>query len=718
MGKHTLKQAPPGATGECSYCGDSLTGQPAILCTGCRGLFHESCRAGVVLDDDCGLDLDAAPLPGDGAAAPADAPVSAEDAALLAMLDGGGGGGAAHAAPAAALRGGRREDSDDVSKEDSDLLAEIQGAPGAGGRAGRAEEACVLDEEEAAPKRPVSAQSRGRGSGEKRAGGAEDCAPAAATVIATRRLETKEDIDRAIEEEKRLAVECKRKNDTTGARAHLAEYHRLQTLAPAVPAAAPVSSAAASEEHRREAFDAVEHSWRERAEQLKRDAVAAKAAGDRVRAVELYRECKLVVADLEALQRARADPAVPAPAFRAAESVARVERVNEGVMPNELEVVVVRAMGLVVPGHSKLSPYVYGEVRLLDSDAQTRLQTRTAAGDSNPRYDESFRVPIQRCRALLRLAERRKLALDVYHKRSLLGSLHVGHCEVPLEPLLRSSEARQVVPVLKPGSRRPIADGATLEVVLRLREPLACKDVQEVRHQYLVLTSPVPGCGHSPLSQAACASAGAAAPAPTAAAAAAVPPPAKRPASAAVATAAAAVAAGRSAPATPTAGKRPAAVSPGPAPAAAARRPASADVKPKTAAAAAAAAAGGAAPVAAGAAGATEEERDRLVVEANNADRLVSNDVLDWELARKVPGEDAAEAASRRQMIEAKQTVLVVQVQTGRITMDQYLASLRKACEDEALLARRLAAAGLAAEQRVCLQRIEIMKKEIEGASE
>ncbi|KAJ1913285.1 hypothetical protein IWQ60_009271 [Tieghemiomyces parasiticus] len=114
-----------------------------------------------------------------------------------------------------------------------------------------------------------------------------------------------------------------------------------------------------------------------------------------------------------------------------------------------------------------------GGVPTTDSKGTTASVKRDEATGDYP-VQAAARVLIARNRALQRWAERRRLDLNLYHHKGVLwGSTWLGRTQIPLARLLTRCEVRETA-TLVDKLRRPLADGqVTVEVVVRLRTPLA-----------------------------------------------------------------------------------------------------------------------------------------------------------------------------------------------------------------------------------------------------
>ncbi len=99
--------------------------------------------------------------------------------------------------------------------------------------------------------------------------------------------------------------------------------------------------------------------------------------------------------------------------------------------------------------------------------------------------------------------------------------------------------------------------------------------------------------------------------------------------------------------------------------------------------------------------------------------RMVSNDVLTRELelceARERQGEDVA---LRKVMISTSVDLLVMQVQSGALTPEAYMARLKAAIASEKEIVVRLARGGDKEGAKRCLARVKIMEAEVKGWEE
>jgi hypothetical protein len=105
-------------------------------------------------------------------------------------------------------------------------------------------------------------------------------------------------------------------------------------------------------------------------------------------------------------------------------------------------------------------------------------------------------------------------------------------------------------------------------------------------------------------------------------------------------------------------------------------------------------------------------------------DLIVSNEVLEAELEaarRALPsarGEEREALEDRVQQLELKMQLLVLQVQTGQLSMPAYLDLLRARIRADRALAQALAKASRHEPAKKVLRRVKIMEKELTEAEQ
>ncbi|KAG0255113.1 Coiled-coil and C2 domain-containing protein 1B [Actinomortierella ambigua] len=365
--------------------------------------------------------------------------------------------------------------------------------------------------------------------------------------------------------------------------------------------------------------------------------------------------------------------------------------------------------------------------------------TNTIKQTNCPEYQFAQTIGIERTRGFQNFLQRRKATFEVWYYRGMFRkSLSLGRAQVSLQPLLNHSEIHEVLPLMDPQNpRRPA--GGKIEIEIKLQRPLLKPEIAIKEEKWLVIDAfnsnglglPILGRGGSALassssaasSQARMASPGLGSAAASAAAAAVVAPktrgtPAPTLTSTPIPT-----------PPAPASASSPASVA-SPKPAQTPQQPAA----PKSGA-------GSSAPSAA--AGrkadtvtedvdddeAVDEELAKAKAEFESVDLLVSNNVLESEIELAKQGIKTATAAGKTEQVdeyqdrlmqlEVKMQLLVVQVQSGLLTMDQYCARVKARMEKDKALALFFKKRQMILEAKKALGRLKIMQaemKEVEDA--
>eukprot|EP01105_Mastigella_eilhardi_P017114 TRINITY_DN3936_c0_g1_i3.p1 TRINITY_DN3936_c0_g1~~TRINITY_DN3936_c0_g1_i3.p1 ORF type:complete len:510 (-),score=180.18 TRINITY_DN3936_c0_g1_i3:64-1593(-) len=446
-------------------------------------------------------------------------------------------------------------------------------------------------------------------------------------------------------------------------------------------------SGEAAKAAKRAQFEKLSALWQEKIKALNQEAMSCKNT-NKAKAVELHRQQKQFMQQLSTLRTLEADPTARCPRYHVETVERQEERVFSHLTQSELEITIVNCKGLCLKGYGSLCCFVYGEVQIGSYSGLINTPCITA---TNPEFNFTVKMNLERKKSTQIFFEHKKVVLHVYHKRTLLPAIELGRFFVPFADLLTKAESCQVTPILRPDSRREVAS-ATAEVRLRLQTPLLKKDMVTITEHSVVLDEPLQ------LPNAPAASpAQPPKPQPNAAKAPAQQPTAKPQQNAAEAKP---LQKPQLNPQPPLSKPQP------PLP-----KPQPPQPKPQPAA------------EVKNAAEAVGDDE----IDAESLDRVVSNDVLEWEqdrvtrqlAAAKVAGKALSEdMVVRKQDIEVKMQLLVIQVQTGKITPEGYIKMLEAAVKAEHEVARRLVGLGRKEQAVVPLQRVKIMQKEIASASE
>ncbi|KAF8949420.1 Coiled-coil and C2 domain-containing protein 1B [Haplosporangium gracile] len=461
--------------------------------------------------------------------------------------------------------------------------------------------------------------------------------------------------------------------------------------------------------------------------------------GDKDTAREFHKWNKNFKADLVSLQSHRSH-GKRAPAFHFQD--VRFEQEHgfyQEIGLNDLSLGIIRAWDL---SHKDVQPADIDAYVMWDLGWPTESMAGAGSGKgttptikktAKPEYNYSKTLGIERTRAFNRFVERKKVTFEIWHYRGLLWKDYlIGRGQIALQPLLEHSEIHEIIPLLDPTNRRNT--GGKLEIKIRLQCPLLKPEIVVKEEKWLVIDEFNSGGLGFPSSVAVTAPSRL----PGSSATGRTGTPAEKttkavPAAAVASTPAPAPATRADAaptPATPAAGAASAKQASKPltaagqssAPASRGATPAAASPKPNAASAAKNSSA------AAAAAEGEESELDKALNELNSVELLISNMVLESEIqiaqsmihdARAVGNAEAAdEYQDRLIQLEIKMKLLVLQVQTGQLTMDVYCQSVYGRIAKDKKLAVELRRLGMVPEAKRALGRSKIMAQEMKEVEE
>ena len=433
------------------------------------------------------------------------------------------------------------------------------------------------------------------------------------------------------------------------------------------------------EEFRVSIYKELEDFFTKKEYDLKKKAVEAKQANDKDKALELFREAKKTKETVEALAAARTHPSKPMPP-----EFKRVKHRSETVVTNsdldlkQMELTIVKLSNLMVPGYTNLSTYVYADHTIDERQPKIHFQSEVIANNFNPEFNFKTIIDIERTRSIGSLYDRKKIPVIIYHKRAL-KDMPIGKFDIPLNAVVNKAKAAFTCQILA-GDMKHKMGKATATVMLRLNKPLVGDDVNVTETEEIVLTGPIFDPATAPVTT----------PSPQPASPAPAPAPVTT-AAAAPAPAPAAVAAPQPKPQQPQA-----------------KKVASKYNFPKGHAF-------------------TEDEKESLIDDTYKIEKYNSMELAEWETER-VNKEIAMYKASKKpvpddlvdrpKLLEDQSNMLVIRVQTGKLTIEGYLAHLEKMVVADNELLAVLTMAGLAKEVGIVKERIKILQGEIASANE
>lgn len=376
------------------------------------------------------------------------------------------------------------------------------------------------------------------------------------------------------------------------------------------------------------------------------------------------------------------------------------KNILDNIPDNMMEFKIIRAVSLpTLDISTKLEPFVTWDFGGWPPEntaqaAMNKGETPVVPG-INPEYDFSTQIPISRTNRLFtRYLQRKKLTIEVFHNKYTYGLFRrptsLGKVVIPMDRLLTKSSISGLFELLD-GSRKKT--GGKIEIQVNLREPLTGEDIVKKSERWLVLDS-----FGSTVSQ--CLSnAGLTVGGPY------VPPPQSTSQSPVVQQS--------------TPSPQPPSVTPPPPPSATKEAPAPSDetAKPN--------------PIV------ETKDKDTKMTEANeeggeleqaeeefnSVDNIVSNMVMEHEMglvnagiASKQSAKVKEDLMDRKQAIEIKMNMLVIQVQTGILDMDTYLSNVQKRMDADRRLALIFKKHGRLDLAKAALTRKKIMQDELDEA--
>ncbi|KAF9927023.1 hypothetical protein BGZ67_007793 [Mortierella alpina] len=469
-------------------------------------------------------------------------------------------------------------------------------------------------------------------------------------------------------------------------------------------------------------------------------------AGDKQTALEFHKLNKTFKTDLVSLQSYRSH-GKKAPAFHFQDVRFELEvGFYQEIGLNDLSLSIIRAWDL---SHKDVQPSDIESYVVWDLGWPTENMAGAGSGKGTsptvkktpkPDFNYSKTLGIERSRAFQRFVERRKVTFEVWHYRGMLWKDYLlGRAQVPLQALLNHSEINEIIPLVDPTTRRNT--GGKIEVRIRLQRPLLKPEIAVKEEKWLVIdefnsgglgfpspisAAPAARLGGSPVSGRAGTPVGkttkATAVASTSQTAPNTAPAISSPAAASVSGRAPTLAASKESPKPAASSGQQAAPSPAPAPAAPRQlspAPGSSAEKAKPASSA---------PSPAAETEQDESASDKALNELNNVEILVSNTVLEHEIEEaqrlihdaKAVGnnEGAEEYQDRLTQLEIKMKLLVLQVQTGQLTMEAYCQAVNARILKDKKLAIELKKLGMVPEAKRALARSKIMTQEMKEVEE
>jgi len=163
---------------------------------------------------------------------------------------------------------------------------------------------------------------------------------------------------------------------------------------------------------------------------------------------------------------------------------------NPQLSDSELELTIVRCVNVPLPsGWQPKDMYVYVTYEFPFPQEKPQLGNTTTKKETvNPEYDESFKIIIDRKnRSFARACKRQTCNVKVHYVRGFLKSdKALGQASIKLEHFSNKCEIHESVDLMDLERGRKSV-GGKIEVMLKIREPLADKDAEIVKEKWLLL---------------------------------------------------------------------------------------------------------------------------------------------------------------------------------------------------------------------------------------
>ncbi|XP_048198329.1 coiled-coil and C2 domain-containing protein 1A isoform X2 [Perognathus longimembris pacificus] len=204
---------------------------------------------------------------------------------------------------------------------------------------------------------------------------------------------------------------------------------------------------------------------------------------------KLAEDCKR---SMEMLKQAFAR-GLPTPAARFEQRTFNVIKIFPDLSSNDMLLFVVKCINLPTPpglSPGDLDVFVRFDFPYPNVEEGQKDKTGVVKNTDSPEFKEQFKLCINRAhRALRRAIQTKGIKFEVVHKGGLFKTDRVlGTAQLKLDALETACEVREVLEVLD--GRRPT--GGSLEVIVRIREPLTAQQLETTTERWLVIDAAPP----------------------------------------------------------------------------------------------------------------------------------------------------------------------------------------------------------------------------------
>uniref|UniRef100_A0A9J7XH88 Coiled-coil and C2 domain-containing protein 1B n=1 Tax=Cyprinus carpio carpio TaxID=630221 RepID=A0A9J7XH88_CYPCA len=203
---------------------------------------------------------------------------------------------------------------------------------------------------------------------------------------------------------------------------------------------------------------------------------------------KLAEEC---MSNIEVLKKAHAKGS-SVPKFHTEERTFNSVKIFPNLTSNDMVLTIVKGINLPAPpgvSANDLDASVRFEFPFPSAEEAQKDKTSFVRNSSCPEFKEEFKLNIKRDhRGFKRVVQAKGIKFEVIHKGGLFKTDKVvGSAQLKLEALENQCEIREIIDVLD--GRK--ATGGKLEVLVKIREPLAGVQLQPVTEKWLVTLKPM-----------------------------------------------------------------------------------------------------------------------------------------------------------------------------------------------------------------------------------
>ena len=267
-------------------------------------------------------------------------------------------------------------------------------------------------------------------------------------------------------------------------------YANLSATKPSATAMAHLKPAAEGDGT---TFDLIEKQLERQKELCSSNAATYDEMGNTATALQYKNMCESCEKELLAIKGIRSKGLSP-PKFTMETRKFSIVHSNVHLGSNQCEVTVLRGLDIQtsLAGCDGKDLNVCVELEFpLPSESPQKASLTGVRGSQSPEINSTklFMIDRKSLRNIQRVIKRSPLTCTLYHRRTLRKDIFLGVAHVSLEQLDTKSEVKSCFDLLDEKGKKPV--GGKLEVMVRLREPLSCRDEEEKEEQWLVFDEPI-----------------------------------------------------------------------------------------------------------------------------------------------------------------------------------------------------------------------------------